>query len=476
MLRKLLYMVVLTASLIVPAACSDGASVTVSMNAPAVSDDGVNRPLVNLFETATATGTFTTLVSALQASGLDAELANEANTFTVFAPTDAAFDKLGEDAINQWYANPEDMKDALQYHIVPGKAINSDEAVAIVGSLLAMSNGDDVSVTHDGSNFYINNAEVIVMDVKASNGVIHVIDTVLSPPVIEPSALNIVETIVEKNTYNILNDALVATGVADTLSNTDRTFTLLAPTDEAFSKLPDGRLESLMADTDLLKNMLLYHVIEDEAVDATTAMSLSGQTKNMANGAEVAMYLIQGQLKFNSAAVTSTDLSASNGIIHTLDSVLMPTAHLVSSPDHQQVAVGSIYDVALSTPDFSLFAAALQSAGLDSALGCPVDMYTVFLPTNEAFKSLGQETQSRLSSNPAAMREVLLQHMLPGRILDTVSATERLGYSLNAGNGGNLVVTQKADTLWVNDAKLVTTDITTVNGVIHVIDKVLMPK
>jgi len=475
MLNMLSFRTIFAASTLALCACTEKGPVAIDQNAPDVSDDGVNRAVVNIFDTAVATGTFTTLVSALEATGLDANLADESKTYTAFAPTDAAFDMLGADVINEWFANPETMQDVLQYHLVAENDISSADAVGMVGTMVEMMNGDRVSVTHNGKNFFINESEVIVTDVVATNGIIHVIDTVLAPPVVDSSALNIVETVVRNGKFNTLNEAFMATGLSDTLGNTNDTFTLLAPSDEAFEKLPSGRVDSLLADTEVLKNMLLYHVINGQAVDSNTAISLSGKQKRMANGGDVALYLINGELKINEATVTESDLAASNGIIHTIDSVLTPPAHSIDAPNHYAVAVGSIYDITNKRADFSQFAAAIEVAGLDGALGCPIDLYTAFIPTNDAFNALSQSTRNRLFSDPVAMRDVLLQHLLPGRVLDSAGAIERIGYNLKAGNDNNLVASQQADSLWINDAKIVATDITTVNGVIHIIDKVMLP-
>jgi len=474
MFNKLGYRLMLVASLLVLSACAEEAPEQRDLNAADVSNDGVSRQLVSIFDTAAETGTFNTLISALQTAGLDAEFADESKTFTVFAPTDAAFEKLGSDATNELFADPEGLKNLLQYHYVAEMALGSEYATGKIGSTLSMENGDNVAITHDGNSFWINSSEVIVTDVVASNGVIHVIDAVMIPPVVEPSELNIFETIATDGRFTILHQALVSTGLDVTLSNTDDSFTLLAPSDEAIAKLPTDRMDALQADTELLKNMVLYHVIAGEAVDLATATSLSGQQKIMGNGDKAALYLINGVVKVNEATVTNSNYSPSNGIIHELDSALTPPPPLVS-PDHCHAAVGSIYSIARNTPDYSLFADAVEVANLQGAMGCPIDLYTVFLPTNSAFKALSQPTRARLFSDPAAMREVILMHVLPGRVVDSTVAVERIGFDLQTGSGGFVKITQQADSLWVNDAKIRTADVTTVNGIVHTIDKVLWP-
>lgn len=466
---------ILVVSALMLFACAEEAPEPLDRNAADVSSDGVMLPSANIFDTAVAVGSFTTLVSALQTTGLDTDLADESKTFTVFAPTDAAFEKLGSDTVNEWFANPEAMQNLLQYHLLPDTAIESADAVTMIGNLFVMANGENVTITHDGNSFYINSSEIIVTDVMASNGVIHVIDTVLDLPVTEPSPTHIAAKIASNGTFTVLHQALVATGLADTLSNMDNTFTVFAPTDEAFARIPDDRKNALLADIQFLNDTLLYHVINGDAIDKVKAMSLSGQQKRMANGHDVGMYLIDGILKINEATVTDSEIVASNGVIHSIDSVLTSPMHSVDSPYTCEMAVDSIFDIAQKTPDYSMFAHAVEVANFNSALGCPIDMYTVFIPTNAAFKALSQSTRDRLFADPAAMREVVLMHVLPGRVLDSSVAIERLGFELQAGNGRTLVMSQQADTLWVEDAKILTTDITSLNGVVHTIDKVLRP-
>lgn len=476
MFNKLGYKAMLVASILTLSACAEEGPAPIDKNAPDVSTSGANRPIVSIFDTAVATETFTTLITALQTTGLDTDFADESKTFTVFVPTDSAFEALGTDAINDLLADPEALRNLLQYHFVADQVIGLADATGAESEILTMANGDNTALTYDGDSFWINSSKVIVTDVIATNGIIHVVDTVLTPPEDEPSPMNVVEAIAANGAFTVFHEALVSTGLADTLSNTDDTFTVFAPTDEAFAKIPDEIKNALLADTQRLDNMLRYHVIGGEAVDTTTAISLSGQQKGTSNGANVAMYLINGKLNINEATVINSDLWASNGVIHALDSVLTPPAHLVDVPDAHHVAVSSILDIARNTPDYSIFASAVEVANLDGALGSPIDLYTVFLPTNAAFKALDGATRDHLFSNPMAMRNVVLRHMLPGRVLDSTVAIERIGFNLQSGNGDYMVITQQADSLWVEDAKIRTADITTVNGIIHTIDKVLLPR
>lgn len=497
MLNKTIQFTWMTALVIVLSACSlDGveddtenstANTLTNSTADAANNvgDEESTTLLNIVDTAVAAETFTTLVAALQATELDTVLADETKTYTVFAPTDSAFEKLGEDTINMLLGDTPTLSDILLYHVVPDLAVSSDAATDLAGSMVDMANGDKVAVTVDNGTLFINMSEVIVTDVQASNGVIHVIDTVLTPPTdasdaMENEPMNIVETASAAGSFNILSQALVATGLVETLSDSEATFTVFAPTDDAFAKLPEGTIDTLLANPDALSDILLYHVISDAVVDSVTATSLAGQTATMANGDTVAISLSDGNLQINNATVTSADVVASNGIIHVIDSVLLPPTEdeeeTTDTPVQPESPTGTILDVAAGNPDFSILAAAVQAAGLDGALGHAGDTYTVFAPTNAAFEALGQDTIDALLADPETLRDILLLHVLPGRVVDAQTALTLVGYDIQAGNGDILVISQDGDSLSINGSNIVATDIQAVNGVIHVIDKVILPQ
>ena len=134
-------------------------------------------------DSAVAAGSFKTLITAVQAAGLEATL-RSTGPFTVFAPTDAAFAKLPADTLKSLLANPEALKAILLYHVVSGK-VESAAAISVAKSTtpqVKTVNGADITLSLSNGALFINNAKVITADVEASNGVIHVIDTVLIPP------------------------------------------------------------------------------------------------------------------------------------------------------------------------------------------------------------------------------------------------------------------------------------------------------
>lgn len=422
----------------------------------------------NIFNTAAAAGSFNTLGAALQLTGLDTVVADTERNFTVFAPTDAAFAKLGEDTINSLLNDPDTLSDILLYHVVADAVVLSDAAVALAGQSVEAANGKEFAVSVDDGRLFINNAEVITADVGASNGVIHVIDTVLIPPADSDAAQgNIVETAQTAGTFTTLVAALQATGLDQTLAG-EGPFTVFAPSDEAFAKLGDEAINDLLANPEALSNILLYHVLANQSVNAASAISLAGQSVETANGDSIALSLDAGNLFINDSQVTVTDIVTSNGIIHVIDTVLLPpVADDASGP-------GNIVDVA-KAQGFNTLLAALEAADLVSTLENPDQQFTVFAPTDAAFAALGSSAIESLLEDKAGLTNVLLFHVLSGSVVDSTAVASLLGQSVHAANGGALVFSAQGDDIFVQHSKLLVTDVQASNGIIHVIDAVMIP-
>ena len=162
------------------------------------------EPKITIVDVAVSNGNFTTLVAALQATGLDATLSDSTASYTVFAPTDAAFALLGDDVINALLADTDTLTDILTYHVITGE-VDATTAISLVGTTVPMVNGDSVGLSLSGESLLVNTATVITADIQTDNGIIHVIDAVLLPPadMVEPT-MNIVETAVSNGSFTTL--------------------------------------------------------------------------------------------------------------------------------------------------------------------------------------------------------------------------------------------------------------------------------
>lgn len=284
------------------------------------------------------------------------------------------------------------------------------------------------------------------------------------PPPAGPGT--IVEVASETEGFETLVTALDAAGLVSTLDDESASFTVFAPTDEAFAALPEGALDALLEDVDALTNVLTYHVI-DGAVDSSAATDAVGTTVEMVNGGKIAITLRDGELFINEAKVTTTDIEASNGIIHVIDAVLLP-------PDLTPSEL-TIAEIAVADERFETLVAAATAADLVGTLSDPDATLTVFAPTDDAFAMLGQTTIDALLLDIDRLTNVLLYHVISGSAVDSIGATAAYGTDIEMANGDMASVDIVDGTLKINGSNVIIKDIVAANGIIHVIDAVLAP-
>jgi len=279
---------------------------------PVSADDDRDDVTENLVEVAAAAGTFGTLVGALDAAGLTSTLRDD-GPFTVFAPDDDAFAAISDETLGTLVADTDRLSEVLTFHVVSG----SFEATEVLArDAFTALNGGNLAVRQDGGDAFLNDARISATDIAASNGVIHVLETVMLPEGI----LTIVELARENGSFETLLAALDAAGLTETIA-TGGPFTVFAPTDDAFAALPEGALEGLLADPEALADVLTYHVVAGE-VPASEVVSLD--SAETLNGASVSITASDAGVEVNEANVIATDLAAFNGIVHVIDAVLLP--------------------------------------------------------------------------------------------------------------------------------------------------------
>lgn len=441
----------------------------------------------SIVDIAVEDGRFTTLVAAIQAAGL-AEILSGEGQFTVFAPTDDAFAALPEGTVESLLEEPEGaLKDILLYHVAEGalpaeSVVTLESAMTIQGEPVAVKVIDDQVMLNDS-------ATVTITDIEASNGIIHVIDAVILPPSIVEAApeeqvtedemmdtKSVAEIAAEDGRFTTLVAALEAADLVETLAS-EGEFTVFAPVDDAFAALPEGSVESLLEDPQgALKDILLYHVAAG-IVPAETIVTLESATT--VQGEPVAIEVVDGQVMLNdSAKVIITDIEASNGIIHVIDAVIFPPS-IVEAATEEQLAeddttdVKSIAEIAVEDGRFTTLVAALEAAGLVETLSGEGE-FTVFAPVDEAFASLPEGTVESLLEDPqGALTDVLLYHVVDGTVSAETIVTLESAPTLQ---GSDVTVSIVDGEVFLNDSvKVVITDIDASNGVIHVIDAVLLP-
>jgi uncharacterized surface protein with fasciclin (FAS1) repeats len=394
-----------------------------------------------------------TLEAAVVAADLGGALSAPGN-LTLFAPTDAAFSALPAGTVDALLADPTgDLTQILLYHVVGAEAFSnslSDD------QMIMTLQGQDVTVTINGSGVFINNAQVTVADIDATNGVVHVIDAVLLP---ELPTNTVVDIIVNSPDHNTLEAAVIAAGLVEALS-AEGPFTVFAPTDAAFNLLPPGTIDVLLADpTGLLTEILFYHVVSGTALST----DLSDQQEIVTlNGLSVTVTINGSGVFINDAQVIVADILADNGVVHVIDAVLIPT----------EPTPTTVFDIISGSDVHNTLEAGLVAAGLDQdlTLGGP---FTVFAPTDAAFDLLPAGVLDALLADPSGdLTSILLYHVLSGTVLSTDLSDGQTATTLL---GEDITVTITGAGVFINDAQVIIADLVADNGVVHVIDAILMP-
>jgi uncharacterized surface protein with fasciclin (FAS1) repeats len=262
---------------------------------------------------------------------------------------------------------------------------------------------------------------------------------------------DIVATAIDAGSFKTLVTAVKAAGLVDTLRSPGP-FTVFAPTDDAFAKLPKEKLASLLEQPDRLAAILKYHVLpgrimSTDVANLTSAKTVLGQSVSIDSCHCV---------KVNGAKVVKADINTSNGVIHVIDTVLIPE--------------NDIIETARSAGSFTTLLTALEAADLTDALRAQ-GPFTVFAPTDEAFAKLPKGTVEALLNDIPKLQSILTYHVVPGKVssadvVKLASAKTLQGQEIEIG---------VANSVTIDNARVVTTDIVAKNGVIHVIDEVLLP-
>ena len=425
-------------------------------------------PTQNIVVLAQSNSNLSTLVAALtKYPDLVTTLSSPSTEFTVFAPTNAAFEAL-LDAIGQSSIDdiPESvLRDVLEYHVIAGAAVKSTELTAGAKETV---NGEDITVSLTGGLKLNGTVNVTTADVEATNGVVHIVDAVLVPPTIVP----IVGTIVAPAYFNKNFTTLIAAvkaaspSILTTLLNGTQK-TLFAPTNDAFvaagiTTLPDQAT---------LDAVLTYHVISGTAVEAgdiasgsSNATTLNGKIYLSKNAAGV---FINGKTK-----VTGADIQGSNGVVHVIDRTLMPPAKTIAE-------IVSEYANATSNKQFTKLLQALQRTSGQStdllAAASGAGNLTVFAPTDAAFTALGVNLET---VDVATLTKILQHHIVAARVFSSDLSTGSVAtlYKNVGVNVTNLTVTGAKGGETAANLQPTLLNIHATNGVIHVIDKVLLPE
>ena len=415
--------------------------------------NGVLLPNITVVDLA-INNNFTILTTAVIQQELVPALSNPFGTFTVFAPTDAAFADL-LDALDITAAElleSEDLTNILLYHVLGIEVPSSAVTNGLLATPLNDENTIKMTVT-SGGDVFANHAQVVLADVNADNGVVHAIDAVLLPSftVVDVALANF-------DDFSILVTAVIQQGLIPVLSNPLASFTVLAPTNDAFGDLLDGlgiSAGELLA-FEGLTDILLYHVLGAEVFSSDLSNGLLANAVNDENTIKVTI-TGSGNVFFNQAQVLIADVEADNGVIHVLNGVILP--------------VTTVVDIAINN-DFNYLVAALVQEGLVPALSNPLAAFTVFAPTDQAFEDLAAALETDIAGllGLETLSTVLLYHVVAGE----VASTDLENGTVNTLADITINVNVDAGVL-INTSTVILADVLAFNGIVHVIDRVLVP-
>ena len=280
----------------------------------------------------------------------------------------------------------------------------------------------------------------------------------VSTPVNTAEDSDIVDTAVAAGKFKTLVAAVKAAELVETLKG-EGPFTVFAPSDEAFAKIPEEKLKELLKpeNKELLQGILTYHVVPGKVM----AKDVVGLTEaKTANGQTIDIKVTDGKVTVDGANVVATDVACKNGVIHIIDAVIMP------KPD--------IVDTAVSAGKFNTLVAAVKAAGLVETLKGE-GPFTVFAPTDDAFAKVDAAALKDLlkPENKEKLQGILTYHVVSGKVMaaDVVKLK-----SAKTVNGQEVKIVVADGKVTVDGANVVATDIKCGNGVIHIIDAVVMPK
>ena len=396
---------------------------------------------------------FSSLATAVITAELLPALTNPLATLTVFAPTNQAFDDiaaaLGTD-IAGLLALP-NLADILTYHVLGSEVMAADVTNGAIVQPLSESNSLKLTVTAE-SDVFVNQAQVTATDITSDNGVVHVIDAVVLP----------VQTVVDvaiNNNFTSLTAAVVEARLLPALTNPLGTFTVFAPTDEAFAALATA-LETDVAGLLALPNLadiLTYHVLGSEVMAADVTNGAIVEPLSNSNTLKLTVTSM-GDVFVNQAQVTSTDIASDNGVVHVLNAVVLPTE--------------TVADIAINN-GFNTLVTAVVAAELLPALTNPFATLTVFAPTDAAFAALPDGVLDGLLADIPALTDVLLYHVVGSVALSTDLAD---GQMIETLQGQDIDISIMGANVMVNESNVTGADNVAGNGVVHIIDAVLIPE
>uniref|UniRef100_UPI003AAF0208 periostin-like isoform X2 n=1 Tax=Centroberyx gerrardi TaxID=166262 RepID=UPI003AAF0208 len=381
---------------------------------------------------------FNTVASA---SGMMEKLSAPGH-YTLFAPTNEAFNKLGSGYLERIMEDRDVIAALVNYHLL--NSIQCSEAI-MAGSAYETAEGSTIEIGCDGDSLTVNGIKMVLKkDIVTTNGVIHLIDQVLIPD----SAKDVMELVGESQ--STFSDMVSELGLAAAMGPKTE-YTLLAPLNGAFTN------EVMSTDQSLLKFILENHILK---LKVTLSELYNGQLLETLAGNLLRVFIYRTAVCIENACMVRGSKEGSNGALHLMKSLIKP-------------AQKTIYEILIADGRFKIFLSLMESAGLTELLK-QEGSYTVFAPADDAFDGLSEEDFSLLTGDVNALRTILLYHFSNGIFING-GLEGGVTNLLKTIQGNNLQVMSVNNSIHVNSVDVPDNDRMATNGVVHVVKNILYP-
>ena len=268
------------------------------------------------------------------------------------------------------------------------------------------------------------------------------------------------DVIAASESHTTLETALLTAGLDDAL-NGNGPFTVFAPSNDAFANIPEADLNNLLANAAQLNAVLLHHVHAGN-LSGQDVVAMDGMSIETLNNDQLMVTVNGSTVLIDVATVTATDIVADNGVVHVIDMVLMPET------------LTTVFDVIANSENHTQLENAILTADLDGALN-GVGPFTVFAPSDDVFDELTELALQALLDNTELLTSILLHHVHSGELLAADLLTMD-GMTIETLNEDELSISISGQTVKIDMATVTAPDLTAINGVVHVIDMILMPE
>ncbi|XP_073718931.1 periostin, osteoblast specific factor b isoform X1 [Misgurnus anguillicaudatus] len=383
-----------------------------------------------------------TLSSVATASGLIEKLGQDGH-FTLFAPTNDAFEKLDREVLDRLMEDKDSLQALLNYHLL--NSVQCSEAI-MSGTSYETQEGSNIEIGCDGDSLTVNGVKMVLKkDIVTTNGVIHLIDQVLMPD----SAKQVMELVGQSQAT--FGDMLIELGLAAAMGPKTE-YTLLAPVNEVFND------EVMSMDQSFLKLILENHILKNKVV---LSELYNGQRLETLIGKFLRVFVYRTAVCIENACLIRGSKEGSNGALHLMKTLITP-------------AELSMYEILMKNGGFKIFLSLMEAAGLTDMLKQEGD-FTLFAPTDEAFAGLSERDLNILKSDVNALRAILLYHFSNGIFIGGGLETGVTNL-LKSLQGSNLKVLYANKSMQVNTVKVPESDQMATNGVIHFVRTLLYPE